>query len=193
MTGKIIIVGVGALGSHVALLGRNWEQGLKLVDFDRVESKNLMAQLHTKQGVSKNKAQGLQRTLQGLFGVKVEAVPHKLTADNVEALLGGSALVLDCTDNIEARRVIRTGARNLEVPCLHGALAADGSLGRIIWTESFTPDSEGEDGQATCEDGELLPFFALVASQMAWVAQEFLLTGRKQSFQVWPGGLMRVA
>ena len=43
----VVIVGVGALGSHVALLGRNWGVQLKLVDFDRIEQKNTQAQFHS--------------------------------------------------------------------------------------------------------------------------------------------------
>lgn len=192
MTGKIVIVGVGLLGSHVALLGRNWTQGLKLIDFDRVEMKNTQAQVHGKQGLSKNKAQGLARTLQGLFGVKAEAIPHKLTLDNAEALLGGAALVMDCTDNIEAREVIQKAVAVYKTPCLHGAINAEGTFGRVVWTEHFVPDAEGKPGQATCEDGELLPFGAFISAQIAVVAQRFLRTGEKQSYQMFPGGLIRL-
>lgn len=193
MAGKIVIVGVGALGSHVALLGRNWDQGLRLVDFDRVEMKNTQAQFHGKQGLAKNKAQGLAQALQGIFRVKADAVPHKLTDDNSEALLGGSSLVIDCTDNIDAREVIQRAVKKSGVPCLHGAVNAEGTFGRVVWTEHFVPDGGSPPGTPTCEDGELLPFFALVSAQIAWVAQRFLTTGEKWSFQVSPGGMVRLA
>lgn len=187
----VIVVGVGALGSHVVLLGRNWPVRLVLIDFDRVEQKNVLAQFHSRMGLGRNKAQALQQALNGLFGVRVEAVPHRLTSDNVAALLAGADLVLDCVDNASTRRVIQRFVQEHGVPCLHGALAADGSFARVVWTDAFTPD-EGTEGAATCEDGEHLPFIALVAAQLAATAQDFLTHGRQRSWHVHPGGLHAV-
>lgn len=194
MSSPIVIVGAGALGSHVALLGRNWTGGhpLRVVDFDRVESKNVMSQFHTTMGKGRNKADGLKQAMHGLFGVRIDAVPHKLTRDNAQALLGGASLVMDCTDNAEARRVIQEFVRKHGIPCLHGALTADGTFGRVIWDEHFKEDEEGAPGQATCEDGENLPFHALVAAQMAVVAQRFLRKGERSSHQVTPWGIIRL-
>lgn len=189
----ITVVGVGALGSHVALLLRNEEIGLKVVDFDRVEQKNTQAQFHSRMSLGKNKAQSLSQALLGLFGVKVASVPHKLTDDNARAVLGASELVLDCTDNIEARKVITHTCRLCKVPCLHGALAASGDFARVFWDEHFVPDAEGPEAAATCVDGEHLPFFAAAAAFMAVEAQHFLETGKKRSFQLTPTGLLRMA
>lgn len=193
MEKTVVIVGVGALGSHLALLARNWKNPLRIVDFDRIEQKNTQSQFHSKMGLGKNKAQALQQALQGLFGVKVEAIPHKLADDNAENLLKSVALVIDCTDNAAARRVIQKHVRKHSIPCLHGALSADGIFGRIVWDELFVADEEGKEGQATCEDGEQLPMFALAAAQVAVVAQRFLKDGTRQSFQVMPTGIVRLA
>lgn len=190
---NIAIVGVGALGSHLALFARNWEGAVVLIDFDRIEQKNTMSQFHSRMGLGKNKAQALQQALQGLFGVRVGANPHKLSADNVEAVLGGSDLVIDCTDNAEAREIIQGWVREHEVPCLHGALSADGAFARVIWDEHFVADAEGEEGEATCVDGEHLPFYALAAAHLAGVTQRFLTTGERQSFQITPTNLIRLA
>lgn len=188
---KIVIVGVGALGSHVALLLRNLHmqrlQGeilkLAVIDFDRIEHKNTLAQLHAKSGIGKNKAQSLQQTLSFLFGVQVDAVPHKLTSDNVKVLLKDAALVVDCVDNAPTRRLIQAFAREAKIPCLHGALNAAGDLGRVVWDDKFEADEEGGSG-ATCEDGENLPFIALVSAHVARAAQEFLKSGRQMSYQL---------
>lgn len=188
----IVIVGVGALGSHVALFGRNWDKPLRLVDFDRVEMKNTQAQFHTKMGLGRNKTQALLQSFQGLWGLKVEANTNRLTPDNAKAILGGASLVLDCTDNAEARRTIQGFVRQNGLPCLHGALSADGTFGRIVWDEHFVLDEEGKLGEATCEDGRTLPFFALAAAQMALVTQTFLEKGTKQSYQISPTGFLRL-
>ena len=189
----VVIVGAGALGSHLALFARNWDCVLKVVDFDRIEAKNTQAQFHSKMGLRKNKAQALQQGLQGLFGVKIEAVPHKLTADNSGQILGGAALVIDCTDNAEARRVIQAEVRKSGIPCLHGALSGDGSFARAVWDEHFKEDEEGAEGEATCEDGQQLPFFAMAGAQIAVAAQMFLEDGKCASLQITPTGTMRLA
>jgi molybdopterin/thiamine biosynthesis adenylyltransferase len=189
----ITIIGVGALGSHVALFLRNEKAGLKVVDFDRVESKNTQAQFHTKLGQSKNKALALQQGFQGLFGQRIEAVPHRLMLENAKEVLTGSKLVLDCTDNKAARQIISSFIGRMGLPCLHGALSAAGDFGQVIWDEHFKADAEDAGAGATCIDGEHLPFFALVASKLAIEAQLFLRTGKKRSWQVSPSGVIQVA
>ena len=77
----VVIVGVGALGSHLVLLARNWSAKLKLVDFDRVEQKNTQAQFHSKMGLGRNKAQALGQAMQGMFGLKVDSLPRKLRSN----------------------------------------------------------------------------------------------------------------
>lgn len=182
---KIVIVGVGALGSHAALFLRNLDTfKLVVIDFDRVETKNTLAQFHGKTTVGKNKTVGLQQSLNYLFGVKIDAVPHKLNEHNAQALLGGAALVLDCLDNGDSRRVVQKFVRELKVPCVHGALAADGTIGRVVWDEKFRIDQETEGVGATCENGEHLPFIALVAAQLARSAHEYLTGGAQLSYQI---------
>lgn len=187
---KITLVGVGALGSHVALFLRN-EGDLKVIDFDRVEQKNVLSQLHGKPGVGKNKVQSIQQTMNFLFGLKVDGVSNKLVADNVDQLLGGADLIIDCLDNAAARILVQTFARKNKVPCLHGALSADGMFGRVVWDEHFVIDTEANAGAATCEGGEHLPFIGAVSALLARAAQEFVTKSKKIGFEVHPGGVTR--
>lgn len=187
----VVIVGLGALGSEVITFARNWDVRFKVVDFDRVEQKNTQAQMHTRMSLRHNKAQAIQKAMQGMWGLKVEAVPHKLTVENAEALLRDATLIIDCTDNIAAREVIQQAASDFAVECLHGSLSAAGDFARVMWTEHFTPDAESGDG-ATCEDGEQLPFFALAAAHVAQEAQRFLKDGTKRSLQITPTSVQRL-
>jgi len=184
----VTIVGVGALGSHVLQLLRNADVTFRLIDFDRVEQKNVMSQFHGKPSVGKLKSQALSQTMNMLFGLKTETFTTKLQPNNSQELLGLSELILDCLDNGQARRVVQKFARENKVPCLHGALAADGSFGRVVWDENFVIDDESSAGGATCEDGAHLPFIAITAAYFARAAQAFLADGRKIGFQVNPVG-----
>lgn len=189
----VIIVGVGALGSHLLLLSRNFEAEFTIVDFDRVEQKNTLSQFHTRMSLNRNKAQALQQSMVGLFGSRnITSIPHRLTEENADILLGSRTLVIDCLDNADSRKIIQDTVRKFDVPCLHGALAADGQFGSIIWDEHFKIDAEDVAGQPTCEGGGHLPFIGLVASVMASKIQKFLSDGTRAGCHIHPGGIINL-
>lgn len=189
MADKITIVGVGALGSHVVLFLRNLGVPLKVIDFDKVEQRNTQSQFHGIKTVGKSKVSSIQQTLDFLFKSKIEGVSHQLVSDNLSQLLGGSQLVIDCVDNAATRRIIQGYVREHNIPCLHGAVSADGSFGQVIWDESFRIDQELAQGGATCENGDHLPFITLVSSLIAKSAQDFVKTSKKNGYQVHPNGV----
>ncbi len=188
---RVVICGVGALGSAVAVACRNLDASLRLVDFDRVESKNLQSQAFVKQSVGKNKAQALKLQLQNFYGVKAEAKGVRLAAGNVAELLGGAGLVLDCFDNVASRELLCDFVRQHGIPCLHGALSADGTYGMVRWDEAFTPDAEDAAGQATCENGDHLPFIGIVSSVLAQTVSEFVQDGSRLNAMVSLSGVQR--
>jgi hypothetical protein len=198
---KVVQIGVGAIGSPVVVFARNWDVEYTIIDFDKVEMKNTQAQMHERQGLRRNKAQALSRLMRGLWGRQVNPLTAKLNAQNYAQLLGDADLIIDTTDNIEARLLIQKAAlrdpagleRKTPIPCLHGCLALSGDFARVIWTEHFSPDSEGGGNVPTCEDGENLPFFSLVGAHIAQEAQRFLTEGTKRSLHISPASVMRFA
>ncbi len=187
---RITIIGVGALGSHLVQALRNEDAALKVIDFDRVEMKNVASQFHFKGTVGHKKTEAIKRSMNFAYGRKIEAVGSKLTSDNVTQLLSNTDLLVDCLDNGDSRRLVQDFAQRNGVPCVHGALAADGGFGRVVWSSGFVIDNEAS-GAATCEDGAFLPFIQLVAARIAYVVQRFLQTGEKLNFNVFPGGVTR--
>ncbi len=179
VTKSVVIVGVGALGSHAALLLRH--EDLTVVDMDRVEAKNCLSQLHPVGAIGRNKAQTVAEVLGNLYSRRVTSRPVRLTASNVNQLLARAGLVVDCTDNAAARRLVNGFTRENGIPCLHVGISADGSFARIIWAEMFEPDEADGDG-ATCEDGANLAFHGLVGAQVAVAAQLFLRDGKRHGF-----------
>lgn len=217
----VTIGGVGALGSHVAQFLRNEDIRIKVIDFDRVDQKNTLAQFHSRPSIGRNKAEALKQALQFQWGNKIDAVPHRLTRDNVEQLLAGADLVIDCFDNGASRRLLQDWACGIVddggdvvqvgtiagIPSfsteravlstarpalLHGALAPNGDFARIDWSPRFTIDDEAEAGAPTCEGGEFLPFIAIAAAYLARTAQLFLREGKKVRFCVHPNGVERI-
>ena len=104
---RIVFCGVGALGSAAAVLCRNLPAQIAFVDFDRVESKNLLAQAFVKASVGRNKAEALKLQLLNFHDVKAEAFGVRLSPDNVEVLCGQADLVVDCFDNHRSRAVLQ--------------------------------------------------------------------------------------
>ena len=186
---KVAFCGVGALGSHAAVLCRNLGAELLLIDFDRVESKNLLAQAFVKPSTGKNKAEALKLQLANFWGHKAEARGVRLEATNADALLGGADLLVDCFDNHASRALLQSWARAHGKPLLHAALSADGTFGLVRWDERFVPDAEDAAGQATCEGGEHLPFIALVAATLARAIQEFVRSGARRDAMITLSGV----
>lgn len=188
----IVIIGIGALGSHLIQFLRNEKMDIRIIDYDRVEQKNVMSQFHGRPGVGKSKVTALQQTMDFLFKRSLQGVGHKLVENNIDVLLKDASLVVDCLDNFASRKLVQDYVRKHNLPCLHGALAPGGAFGRAIWDEQFAIDSEVGAGAATCEDGEFLPFIALTAAYMARSIQIFLKDRKKVGFSISPLGAMAV-
>jgi molybdopterin/thiamine biosynthesis adenylyltransferase len=189
---RIVICGVGALGSTAVSLCRNLDVELRLIDFDRVEGKNLAAQWFVRQSIGKNKAEAVRLQLANFYGaggVRVEALGVRLAPTNAAQLLAGSDLAVDCFDNADSRSALAEAARARELPLVHGALAADGTFGLVRWDERFTPDREDVPGQPTCEGGEHLPMIGLVGAALARAIQDFARSGSRHDYSITLSGM----
>lgn len=184
MTARVVICGVGAVGSHAAVLCRNLDASLVLVDFDRVESKNLAAQAFVKQSVGKNKAEALKLQLANFWGAKAESFSVRLGPENAATILAGATLAVDCFDNAKSRALLSAEASKLGVRLVHAGLSGDGTFGLVRWDARFVPDEEDHEGQATCEGGAHLPLLGLLAGTLARVVQDFLSTGEERDAMV---------
>jgi molybdopterin/thiamine biosynthesis adenylyltransferase len=188
---RIVICGVGALGSTAVLFIRNLDAELRLIDFDRVESKNLAAQWFVKQSVGKPKADSVRLQLANFYGKQAEARGVKLAENNTEQLLAECDLAVDCFDNADSRLVLSAACRARQIPLVHAALAADGTFGMVRWDARFTPDREDVAGQATCEGGEHLPMIGLVGATVARAIQDFVKDKTCHDYLVSLSGVVR--
>ena len=178
MKKRIVFCGIGALGSNAVIAARNVDADLVLVDFDRVESKNCLAQAFVKASIGKNKADALRAQLSNFWGVRgVEAFGVRVEESNVRTLCTNADLVVDAFDNAASRRVLSRHCRETGTPLVHAALSGDGTFGLVRWERRFVADEEGTNGAATCEDGEHLPLITLIAATLARAVQDFIKSG----------------
>jgi len=181
---RVVFCGVGALGSTAAWFCRNLEAELAFVDFDRVESKNVLAQAFVKASIGKNKADALKAQMLTFFGAKTESFGVRLEATNVEALCGRANLIVDAFDNQKSRLILSEFAKKSGKALVHAALSGDGTFGIVRWDERFVPDAEDHAGQATCEGGEHLPMIGALGSALARVIQDFAKDGTKRDVMI---------
>lgn len=97
---KIGIAGVGGIGSNVAVnLVRSGVAGLKIIDFDRVESSNLNRQFYFHDQIGRLKVEALAENLRRIKpSIVIETVAERIESSNCQALFSGCDLVVEGFD-----------------------------------------------------------------------------------------------
>ncbi|BAA29124.1 ThiF family adenylyltransferase [Pyrococcus horikoshii] len=130
---KVAVAGVGGLGSPVAYylvaagVGR-----VLLIDDQIPELSNLNRQiLHWEEDVGKNpKPLSAKWKLERFNSdVRVETYVGKLTEENVNEVLDGVDVIVDCLDNFETRYLLDDYAHKVGIPLVHGAV--EGMYGQV--------------------------------------------------------------
>ena len=116
---KVVIIGVGALGSLTSeLLVRSGVKNLILYDRDFVELSNLQRQhLFNLKDVGKPKVKAAKKYLEAINPkVKIEEHFESLTYKNVKKLKAD--LILDCTDNMQTRFLLNDYCSKNKIKCI---------------------------------------------------------------------------
>ncbi|HSM11330.1 MAG TPA: molybdopterin-synthase adenylyltransferase MoeB [Lysobacter sp.] len=122
---RVAMVGAGGLGSPAAFyLAAAGVGTLVLADDDVVDRSNLQRQiLHTDARVGMSKVASARVALLALNPqVQVELLEERITADNVERLIGGADVVLDGADNFPVRYLLNDACVKLAKPLVYGAV-----------------------------------------------------------------------
>lgn len=129
---RVLIVGVGGLGSPIALYLAGAGVGhIGLVDDDVVSESNLQRQvLYTEGEVGLPKAIQAQKRLQALNGtLQIDAYPTRLTSDNAVSIMADYDIIVDGCDNFATRYLINDVCVRLNKIYVYGAIRAfDGQV-----------------------------------------------------------------
>ena len=122
---RVLIVGVGGLGSPVALyLAAAGVGTLGLVDFDEVDITNLQRQiLHGTEEIGKPKLESAKRRISSV-NPNVQIVKHSCRLDSHNALeiLENYDVVVDGTDNFPTRYLVNDACVLLGKPNVYGSI-----------------------------------------------------------------------
>jgi adenylyltransferase/sulfurtransferase len=154
---RALIIGAGGLGSPVAIyLAAAGVGHITLCDADEVDLTNLQRQIaHRTQSVGRPKVLSAQATLAEINAqVVVDAVAERLEGERVGALVSGSDIVLDCSDNFATRHAVNRACVAHRVPLVSGAaIRFDGQVAVFDTRAASSPcyaclfpeDAESED------------------------------------------------
>ena len=126
MRARVAIVGCGGLGSvQATLLVRAGVGAVRLIDRDFVEESNLQRQLLYDESDVRGfqpKAAAAARKLREVNSlVDVEGLVDDLNPATIDRLLGGVDVILDATDNFDARYLLNDYAVKTGTPWIYGA------------------------------------------------------------------------
>lgn len=180
---RVVVVGAGGLGCAVLpVLAASGVGEVVIVDDDRIEVTNLHRQtLYGPADVGAGKAETAAARLTALGG-SATAVHERVTDANAADLVAGAVLVVDATDDLDARYALDAATAAAGVPLVWGsAIAFTGQVGVAAahgprWRDLF-PVRPAADTIATCELVGVLPSLCTtVGGAMATEALK-LLTG----------------
>ncbi|THB78030.1 MAG: HesA/MoeB/ThiF family protein [Desulfobacteraceae bacterium] len=142
LSGAVVcVIGLGGLGGGVCeMLARTGVGHLIMVDGDSFDISNLNRQLFCQESlIGQSKALAAQKRIQAV-NATVKCTVHQSWLDdsNVNQILDGADLVVDCLDSISARFLLQAGARTAGIPLVSGAIA--GVAGQVI---TIYPDDPG--------------------------------------------------
>lgn len=186
LAATVLIVGMGGLGSPVALyLAAAGVGKLIISDHDEVDLSNLQRQIvHRTDAIGSAKVLSAEITLKSLNPTTIiAAIAHKLDERELLDILKGVDLVLDASDNFATRYFINDACWHAGVPLVSGAaIRWEGQVAVFDPRDSASPCYrclylEGDDEALNCaENGVVSALVGVVGTLQAMEAIK-LLTG----------------
>jgi molybdopterin/thiamine biosynthesis adenylyltransferase len=175
---RALIIGAGGLGSPAALyLASAGIGAITLVDDDRVDLTNLQRQiLHTTARVGMQKVESGRNALQQINpDVDVTTVAERVAGAELEQLVAGATVVLDCSDNFATRHAINRACVAHKIPLVSGAaIRFDGQVSVFDPRDAaspcyaclFAPDQQFDEIRCA-EMGVFAPLVGIIGSTQA--------------------------
>ncbi len=174
---RVLIIGMGGLGSPVALyLAAAGVGALVVSDFDEVDTSNLQRQIaHGEADVGRLKVDSAKEAIKAINpDCQVITVPDKLTGAQLMQQVILNDLVVDCSDRFSTRFEINRYCVETKTPLVSGAAIQFG--GQLAVFDARQEDSpcyrclyeESDDEELRCaENGVIAPLVGVIGSMQA--------------------------
>ena len=129
---SVVVIGMGGTGSSIAeMMVRMGVRDIKIVDDDIIEDSNLNRQaMYKESDIGLKKVDVAKAELLKINeNANVDSIDQRLTFGNAEGILAKSTLIMDGTDNYNARSVINAVSYKLGIPWVFTAV--EGTFGYV--------------------------------------------------------------
>lgn len=181
---KVLIIGLGGLGSPVAMyLAAAGVGQLRLCDFDSVELSNLQRQIiHNNEDIGKLKVESAREKLLALNPlVKTIPIAQRLENEILLEQVKQVDVVLDCSDNLPTRFAINTACVETQTPLVSGAaIRMEGQI-TVFLNDANSPcyrclyPSDADLTETCSQTGILAPMVGLIGSLQALEAMKIIM------------------
>ena len=184
LSSRVLIIGMGGLGSPVAMyLAAAGIGHLVLVDDDVVELSNLQRQIvHSTKDIGSSKVASAKQTIQNLNPeITVTCYEKRLDEKELAAEVLAADIVIDGTDNFSSRFALNEQSVKTKTPLISGAaIRMEGQVSVFNKTESSPCyrclyKDEGELDATCSNNGVLSPVVGIIGSVQATEAIKVLL------------------
>lgn len=177
LASKVLIVGLGGLGSPVALyLAAAGVGELHLADDDTVDLSNLQRQIaHHTAAIGQAKTESAAERVAALNpGTRVVVLPARLEGQTLTAAVSAVDLVVDASDNLATRFAVNQACFAAAKPLVSGAaIRSEGQLSVYDFRRADSPCyrclyHDADDSNLNCsESGVLAPVVGVIGSLQA--------------------------
>jgi len=185
LAARVLIVGLGGLGSPVAMyLAAAGVGHLILADFDKVDLTNLQRQIaHTTDRIGQTKVESAAQSLRALNpDVEITCITEVLDADALREQLAEVDLVIDCCDNFATRFAINAACVAAKIPLVSGAaIRLEGQIAVFDNRDSGCAcyrclyDEESEENTTCAANGVLSPVVGIIGCMQALEAIKLIV------------------
>ena len=185
LAAKVLIVGLGGLGSPVALylaaagVGELW-----LADHDTVDTSNLQRQVaHGEADIGRAKVASAADAARALnANIVLQCIERKLGGEELDRAVAAVDLVVDCSDNFSTRFALNAACWRQRKPLVSGAaIRSEGQLLVVDPRRDDSPcyrclyDDAVQDEQLSCsQNGVLAPLVGVIGTLQALEAIKLL-------------------
>ena len=184
LAGRVLIIGLGGLGSPVALyLAAAGVGHLTLVDDDQVEISNLQRQIiHSEADIGRLKVESAAESVRNLNSeCQVEVYTERLERLALVTEINKADVVIDCSDNFATRFLLNELTQEAKTPLVSGAaIRMEGQVTVYDARQAGSAcyrcvyEDNGELQQTCSESGVLSPLLGIIGSMQAVEAIKLL-------------------
>ena len=185
LAARVLVVGLGGLGSPVALyLAASGVGSLTLADFDLVDLSNLQRQIiHTTASIGEPKTLSAKRQLREINpDIEIRLVQQRMSLETLEGEVALAHIVVDCTDNFEVRFAINDACLRQQTTLVSGAAVR--LEGQLMVVDAVSRDmpcyrclyQSGSEGALNCsETGIAAPVVGAIGTLQALEALKLIV------------------